>query len=59
MGCCRLRGAQLRPGEPTFLEVRPDQPVTVVLSASHQSPVFLVPPTVAVAEARIEMEAMV
>jgi GH15 family glucan-1,4-alpha-glucosidase len=43
--------AQLRPGEPACIEVRPDQPLTVVLSASHQSPVFLVPPTVAMAEA--------
>ncbi len=43
--------AQLRPGEPAFIEVQPGQPLTVVLSASHQSPAFLVPPTVAVAEA--------
>lgn len=43
--------AQLRPDEPVLIEVRPDQPLTLVLSASHRNPVFLVPPTVAVAEA--------
>jgi GH15 family glucan-1,4-alpha-glucosidase len=39
-------------GEPAFIEVRPDQPLTVVLSASHRSPAVLVPPIVAVAEAK-------
>lgn len=42
---------QLRPGEPALIEIRPDQPLTIVVSASHQSPAFLVPPIVAVAEA--------
>jgi GH15 family glucan-1,4-alpha-glucosidase len=44
-------GDPLSPDGPAFIEVRPDQPITVVLSASHRSPVFVVPPTVAVAEA--------
>ena len=43
--------AHLRPDEPAFIEVRPDRPLTVVLSVDHRSPVFLVPPAVAVAEA--------
>lgn len=41
---------QLNPDESISIEVRPDQPVTVVLSASHRSPAFLVPPSLAAAE---------
>lgn len=41
----------LRLDGPAFIDVRPSQPFTLVLSASHWNPVFLVPPTVAVAEA--------
>ncbi|MGH8911902.1 MAG: glycoside hydrolase family 15 protein [Acidimicrobiia bacterium] len=41
----------LMPDGSTSIEVRPDQPVTMVLSASHRGPVFLVPPSVAAAEA--------
>jgi len=42
---------QLSPDRSNSIEVRPDQPVTMVLSASHRGPVFLVPPSLAAAEA--------
>ncbi|HXV70893.1 MAG TPA: glycoside hydrolase family 15 protein [Acidimicrobiia bacterium] len=42
---------QLTPERPTVIEVPPGQPVTVVMSAAHRSPRFLVPPSVAAKEA--------
>lgn len=42
---------QLTPDHPIVIEVTPDRPVTVVMSATHRSPVFLVPPSVAAEEA--------
>jgi GH15 family glucan-1,4-alpha-glucosidase len=35
----------------TSIEVPPERPITIVLSAAHRSPVILVPPAVAAAEA--------
>jgi len=42
---------QLSPDGSTVIEVGPDQPITVILSASHRSPAHLVPPSLAAAEA--------
>lgn len=41
----------LMPNDSTTIEVSPDRPLTVVMSTSHRSPVFLVPPAEAAAEA--------
>jgi GH15 family glucan-1,4-alpha-glucosidase len=41
----------LAPDRPTIMEVTPGQPVTVVMSAAHRGPLFLVPPSVAAEEA--------
>lgn len=42
---------QLIPDRPNLVTVGPDRPVTVVMSASHRGPLFLVPPLVAAKEA--------
>lgn len=42
---------QLEPDRATVIEVRPDRPVTVVMSASHRGPLFLVPSAVGTVEA--------
>ncbi|MGH8914762.1 MAG: glycoside hydrolase family 15 protein [Acidimicrobiia bacterium] len=42
---------QLTPDRPNLIEAIPDHPVTVVLSASHRGPLFLVPPSAAAEEA--------
>jgi GH15 family glucan-1,4-alpha-glucosidase len=42
---------RLEPDHPNVIEIRPNQPITVVMSASHRGPVCLVPSQVAASEA--------